>query len=167
MEDFDDLDPDETYSINVEQVIDNRSLMSMTRDLARKLQKESYVTVGEFITMLDDKDLTCLINLIPNDDNVATLGEKSGELMLMSELLALGEGLPSANVEDIMARTSFFTKLLIFESLYRKGLINAYHENWTLDLDINNETILVETIPGVTPSLDDLKRLTGPDKNDQ
>lgn len=164
---MEEFDPDETYSINVEQVIDNRSLMSITRDLAVRLSKEGYITVGDYITTIDDRDLTCLIDLIPNDDNMATLTEKSGELMLISELLALGEGLPSANAEDIMARTSFFTKLLVFESLYRKGIINAYHENWTLDLDINNNSVLVEAIPGVTPSLEDLKKITGPDKDDK
>lgn len=164
---MEEFDPDETYSINVEQVIDNRSLMSITRDLAVRLSKEGYITVGDYITTIDDRDLTCLIDLIPNDDNMATLTEKSGELMLISELLALGEGLPSANAEDIMARTSFFTKLLVFESLYRKGIVNAYHENWTLDLDINNNSVLVEAIPGVTPSLEDLKKITGPDKDDK
>lgn len=164
---MEDFDPDETYSINVQQVIDNKTLLPITRDLAKRISRESYLTVGEYIITMDDVELNYLIDLIPTDDNMATLTEKSGELMLISELLALGEGLPSANAEDIMARTSFFTKLLVFESLYRKGIINAFHENWTLDLDINNETILVEAIPGITPSLEDLKRLTGPDKDDK
>lgn len=164
---MEDFDPDETYSINVQQVIDNKTLLPITRDLAKRISRESYLTVGEYIITMDDVELNYLIDLIPTDDNMATLTEKSGELMLISELLALGEGLPSANAEDIMARTSFFTKLLVFESLYRKGIINAFHENWTLDLDINNETILVEAIPGITPSLEDLKKLTGPDKDDK
>lgn len=164
---MEEFDPDETYSINVQQVIDNKTLLPITRDLAKRISKECYLTVGEYIITMDDVELNYLIDLIPTDDNMATLTEKSGELMLISELLALGEGLPSANAEDIMARTSFFTKLLVFESLYRKGIINAFHENWTLDLDINNETILVEAIPGITPSLEDLKKLTGPDKDDK
>lgn len=164
---MEEFDPDETYSINVQQVIDNKTLLPITRDLAKRISKECYLTVGEYIITMDDVELNYLIDLIPTDDNMATLTEKSGELMLISELLALGEGLPSANAEDIMARTSFFTKLLVFESLYRKGIVNAFHENWTLDLDINNETILVEAIPGITPSLEDLKKLTGPDKDDK
>lgn len=164
---MEEFDPDETYSINVQQVIDNKTLLPITRDLAKRISRECYLTVGDYINTMDDVELNYLIDLIPSDDNMATLTEKSGELMLISELLALGEGLPSANAEDIMARTSFFTKLLVFESLYRKGIINAYHENWTLDLDINNNSVLVEAIPGITPTLQDLKKLTGPDKDDK
>lgn len=164
---MDEFDPDETYSINVQQVIDNTTLLPITRDLAKRISKECYLTVGDYITRMDDIELNYLIELIPTDDNMATLTDESSELMLISELLALGEGLPSANAEDIMARTSFFTRLLVFESLYRKGIINAYHENWTLDLDINNNSVLVEAIPGVTPTLEDLKKITGPKKDDQ
>ena len=164
---IDEFDPDETYSINVQQVIDNKTLMPITRRLAKRISNDNYLTVGDYIISMEDEDLDYLIDLIPDDDNVAAANDQSSELMLISELLALGEGLPSANAEEIMARTSFFTRLLVFESLYRKGIINAHHENWTLDLDINNNSVLVEAIPGVTPTLEDLKKITGPKKDDQ
>lgn len=159
---MEDFDPDETYSINVQQVIDNKTLLPITRKLAKRINKENYLTVGDFIISMEDEDLEYLIDLIPNEDNEEALTKECTELMLISELLALGEGLPASDVKNIMERTSFFTKLLVFESIYRKGIINAYHENWTLDLDANSDIIIVEAIPGVTPTLEDLNKRIGP-----
>jgi hypothetical protein len=162
---MEDFDPDEIFSINVQQIIDNKALLPITRKLAKRISKENYLTVGDYIISIEDEDLEYLIDLIPNEDNVETLTKECTELMLITELLALAEGLPAANAKNIMERTSFFTKLLVFESIYRKGIINAYHENWTLDLDINSDIIIVEAIPGVTPTLEDLNKRIGPESD--
>lgn len=160
---MEDFDPDETFTISVQQIIENKTLLPITRKLAKRISKENYLTVGDYIISIEDEDLEYLIDLIPNENNVETLTKECTELMLISELLALAEGLPAANVKNIMERTSFFTKLLVFESIYRKGIINAYHENWTLDLDANSDIIIVEAIPGITPTLEDLNKRIGPE----
>jgi hypothetical protein len=166
---MDEFDADEVYTIRVDEIIDNKKLLPITRRLAKKIASHGYITVGEFILVMEDEELEHLIEFIPsaNEEAPESYDSVSSELMLLSELLALGEGLPSANVADIITRTSFFAKLLIFESLYRKGIINAFHENWTLDLDINNDSILVECIPGITPTADEIKRLMGPKADGQ
>lgn len=164
---MEEFNPDETFSVNIHEIANTKRLMNITTQLAKRIIDQGYITVGDAISSISDRDLDKLITLIPTDDNMDTLTEQSGELMLISELLAFAEGLPSSNAEDIMTRTSLLTKLLMFESLYRKGIILAYHSNWTLDLDINNDSILVEAIPGITPTSDDFKKLIGPNKNDK
>lgn len=170
MDDF-EYDPEETFAVNVEEVIANKALMPITRKLAKKIQLDGYVTVGDFIIQVGDEELEDLVALATdalNDDHeLYDIKEGTKEFILLSMLIALGEGLDDANSENILARATFFSRLIVFESLYRKGFINAYHENWTLDLDINNDDVLVEAIPGVTPTSEEFRKMMGYDPDDQ
>lgn len=171
MDDF-EYDPEETYAVNLDEIIANKSLMPMTRRLAKKIKTDEYITVGDFIVQVGDEELEDLVVLATdalneNEYNDYEVSDGTKEFILLSMLIALGEGLESANSESIFARASFLSRLIVFESLYRKGFINAYHENWTLDLDINNDDVLVEAIPGVTPTSEEFRKMMGYDPDDQ
>jgi hypothetical protein len=81
-----------------------------------------------------------LINKIEEQDN----GEHDyKDLILMSEMLAEGEGCEPAQDDDVfITRMEQFVMLLTIESLHRKGLVKAFSENYSFHEDMMDKVIV-------------------------
>ena len=111
--------------------------MALTRLLAKRLMENSYITVGDFMLSLSDYDLFALLMLVDKNPNPRMV-----DFILMSEMLAIGEGCePSNNSEGFAKRTGQFTNYIVMESLFRKDLIELEHQNMSFHEDMANKGI--------------------------
>lgn len=129
MEEFDD---DQTFSINFAQVSKEKSLLSITRLLAVNMMANPYITVGEFLKDIGDSDLDTIGDIIDAGEE----HENFSDLMLISEMLAVGEGLPQGTVDVMHSRVNMFLTFITCEMLGRKGLIQVVRENMSFGEDM-------------------------------
>lgn len=111
-----------SYFINVEKIQEYPNILAVTKLLALKMQQNPYMRIGNFLLNLSDQDLKILID-IEEEDNLME------DLLMMSFLLARAEGVENGTTELITKHLNMFQRFVVMESLYRKGLINLYHEN--------------------------------------
>ena len=99
--------------LNLPEIIKDQSFLAITRMLATTLMNESYIVVGDYIQGLSDGDLKILLEEQDRTDTHAY-----DNLMMMSEMLAIGEGCDgSTTVGDFKDRLEQFIVYLIMESL--------------------------------------------------
>ena len=140
----DEFNEDGTFSVNLDNIINSRDTLAITKLTAMEAKHEGYLTVGNYLQKLSDIDLHELLDIAEsakdeNDDRV-------GELLLIAEILAAGEGLEPAELIEITDRMNAFIMLLNIESLHRKKLIKAIHQNMSLGADAGDR-IIAEKIP--------------------
>lgn len=138
MEDFDST---ETFVVNYEKVLTDSSLLGTTRLLAHQAVNSNYITVGNFLKDISTYDLSTLVDIVESGDSHSNFGD----LILLSEMLAAGEGLEPGTLETALSRMSMFFTLIICESLARKGLVKVYHNNMSFGEDMAN-AIIVEKL---------------------
>lgn len=146
----DDSDSEDTYAVNIKAVSEDKKMLPMVRKLAKRIMKDSYCTVGDFLLSLKDREVADIQALSEDMNDL----DSTGHVILLAELLALGEGLPRATQEEIGARADLFVMLVAVDSLHRKGLVKAHHANMTLEIDIENDRPIVEKIPGMDYGFD-------------
>lgn len=134
---MDDFNDDETYQINFSKAAKDKELLSVTRLLASQMMHNPYVTVGDFLKSVSDGDLELMIDII----DVGEEHENFGDMILMSEMLATGEGLPSGTLDEVTTRVNQFLVMLSVESLYRKGLIQVFHQNMSFGDDMGDKIV--------------------------
>ena len=131
MEDFGDT------TINLPLVAKDKNSLAITRMLATTLMNESYIVVGDYIQGLSDGDLKILLEEQDRTDTHAF-----DNLMMMSEMLAIGEGCDgSTTVSDFKDRLEQFIVYLIMESLKRKGLVRVFYENMSFHHDTYDKRV--------------------------
>lgn len=128
------------YTLNYAEIANHKELMAVTRLLAKQLMVNPYLVVGDYIKELADSDLVALMNAEEN--------ETFEDLILISEMLATGEGCEQASVEEFKERTNQLVTLLVIESLGRKGLVRVFHENMSFHEDMKDK-VVVEKIEGL------------------
>ena len=134
----DNFDETKPFAVNYEHVANSPELLRVTRLLASAFMISPYASVGSFFKNISQEDLDSIIEVIeegPDNPNF-------GDVMLISEMLAVGEGLDSGNVEIIENRVNQFLVLLACESLYRKGLVKIYHSNMSFGEDAGDKIIV-------------------------
>jgi predicted secreted protein len=134
------MDEQGTFSINYENIMKANNLLAVTKMLASDMQRNAYMTPGDFMKNLSDGDLHYLVGLCEEEDN-----EHFAELMLMAEMLAQGEGLPRANEEQMMHRVNGMVGFIVCESLARRGMVKIHRENMSFGEDMA-KAVLVERI---------------------
>jgi hypothetical protein len=134
---MDEYDKEETFNVNYEKIINENSLLSITRFLAITLSKNPYLSVGDYMKNMSGGDLKILMNIIDEGEDHPNFSD----LMLIAEMLAVGEGLENGTLEIIHHRTNQLLILLSCESLYRKGLIKIHHENMSFGEDMTDAII--------------------------
>ena len=131
----------EGFHLNYEAIAKNKKALAVTRLLATDLMTNGYINVGNFIREMSDADLKALTHNAEDDAE-----NQYEDLMLVSEMLATGEGCePSQNDGQFESRAHQLITLLILESLHRKGLVKLYHENISFHEDMGDK-LLVEKI---------------------
>ena len=126
---------------------EDKSFLPVTRLLAIDIIKNPYLIVGDFMRELSDNDVELLLDIV--DDHQSPHYE---DLILISEMLALAEGLPNeyANEDELVdtSRTRVATLItyLTMESLARKNLIILHRENMSFGDDMGNK-VVAEKLP--------------------
>lgn len=128
---------DYPFQINYENIIRCDDLMECTRDLARTLKYNPYLSFGDYMNELPTSILDKLLEVADDEEN-----EHFDELVLLSEMLARAEGLDAAqNDEETLTRLKVLMSILAVEGLYRKGMIRAYRENYSFGDDMHNKIV--------------------------
>ena len=132
---FDDTDK---FTLVYENIIKAKDLMPVTRALALDLSNIGYISVGDFLRDMNDNDLVNLLDISENEER-----KEYSEILLISEMLATGEGLsPSDNTQEFSDRMTQLIMLLAIESLHRKGLVKVYRENMSFGADMADKVIV-------------------------
>lgn len=132
------------FVIKFDKVIEDKTLLNTTRLLAVDISKNGYVNIGEFFQNMSNGDLKKYLNMAENWDR-----EDAAEVLLLSEMLAIGEGLDNGFVETapetMQNRVSQLIMYLACESLARQGLVKLYRENMSFGEDMGDK-MLVERL---------------------
>jgi len=88
----DDIYP---FDINYDQIIRASDLMDCTRDLARTIKMNPYISTGDYLMSLPNSILDELLVVADDEEH-----DNFSELPLMSEILARAEGLDAAQDEE-------------------------------------------------------------------
>ena len=136
-----EFDPDQTFYVNYDKIASEKTLLSVTRLLAVEMTKNPYIVVGDFLKQLSNGDLDTLLEII----DVGEDHQNFSDLMLISEMLATGEGLERGTVDVMHQRINQFLVFVSCEALDRKGLVKVHHKNMSFGEDMAN-AIVVEKI---------------------
>jgi hypothetical protein len=135
----------ERYRLNLENIAKETKFLAVTRFLASRLLGNPYMSVEEFLTALTPDDLSLLLDVCEHamslDEDEEHEVTRIDELVLISNMLALGEGLDNADLDTAMNRTNQLSVFLTLESLKRKGLAKLYYENMSFGEDFNDKVI--------------------------
>lgn len=129
---MDNFDPEQTFVVSYDRIVTEKSLLSITRLLASQMMGNPYITVGDFLRDITDHDLDML-------NQVIDFGEEHtnfGDLILLSEMLATGEGLEHGTVDVATERVNQFMVFIGCESLARKGMIKLHRQNMSFGEDM-------------------------------
>jgi len=135
-DDYEDEDI-QGFHVNYESIVKEKSLLSVTRLLAADLLKTSYMSIGDFFKNVSDADIQQLVSIIDKGEQ----HENFGDLMLISMMLAAAEGCEGSNIDEYTDNVNIFSNFVIFESLYRKGLIKVHRENMSFGQDYRHAII--------------------------
>ncbi len=131
------MEDDQSYHVNYKNIVNEKSLLAMTRLLAIDLTKNPYMTIGDFLKNVSDGDLEELIKIV--DDNEEH--PHFEDLMLISMMLASAEGTEGNTLESVTSNLNMFTTFIVCESLNRKKLVKVFHENMSFGEDMKNKII--------------------------
>ena len=130
----DDIYP---FNINYENIIRAGDLMECTRDLARTIKLNPYISAGDYLMSLPNSILDELLVVADDEEH-----DSFAELPLISEILARAEGLDAAqDEEESLKRLKMLIALIAVEGLGRKGLIKVYRENYSFGEDMGNKPV--------------------------
>jgi hypothetical protein len=127
-----------SFNIRYDNVMKHKDFLSITRILAMDLSASGYMRPGDFLKKLTDSDVDELLRIAEDEEN-----PRLEEILLISEMLATGEGLEqSKNADGVKHRMNAFCSFLAIEGLSRKGLVKVYHENISFGEDFGNKLIV-------------------------
>lgn len=139
----------ESYTIDYDKIAGSKRFLAVTRLTAAQFRDNPYATVGDFFVNLSDQDLETLVEVceefhVKQDEKPNEFVDVPHfeEVMLLGEMLAAGEGVLDRTANDVYGRTNHMMSLLAIESLHRKGLVKAHHENFSFGLDAGKKIIV-------------------------
>jgi hypothetical protein len=142
-DEVEDLNPG--FTINYDMVISCKECLNVTRVLAADLKTNPYTTVGQWLKKISLPDLKILKNIIDENTelnhNTEITNPALADIVLIAEMLARAEGIISNNDDELMEKIDQFMMMITIESLYRRGLVKVYHENWSFGKDAGKRII--------------------------
>lgn len=133
----------EYYTVNIDRVIADKSMLSVTRMLAVDLQQHPYLSVGDFLKGLSDGDLDTLLQVCDDEES-----PHFPELIVISSMLAQAEGIADEAIDEkefikvLQKRIGALIGFIAIESLYRRGLVELYRENFSFGEDMQDKLIV-------------------------
>lgn len=137
---MEDNEFDETFenmTVDYNRIAQSSTMLAVTRLLAMSMLNDSYITVGKFLAELSDQDLVLLQEISEDDTH-----PHFEEIVLISLMLAAGEGIDGMALDDVTKRVNLFTTLLVIESLHRRKLVIFHRENASLGDDAGSKVIV-------------------------
>ena len=135
------------YSVNFENVVNNKQYTSATRLLCYEIMNKGYVSIGDFFKNMSQDDLDKYLE-ITEDSN----SDEFEEVVLLTGILATAEGVhvdmnPESDkaAEELTAKCNQLIMLFNLESLARKGMVKLYYENISFGEDMGDK-LLVEKL---------------------
>jgi len=135
--DFENSHPD------MEKIIQTESLLPITKSVAKMIMKSQCLSLGKFFKTLSDENLQILSKILGDGDDESNDG--IDDIILMTEMLAHAEGVPTTSIEEITENVNYFGACVTCVSLARKGLVHVYYNNMSFGKD-QGDKILVERI---------------------
>jgi hypothetical protein len=130
------MDDNKPLQLNFDKIAVHKDFLSITRMLAIDMMKNPYITPSDFLKSLSNEELQTLMEISDDDEH-----ERMDEIMLISEMLATGEGLQAATLEIATERVNQFCIFLVLESLSRKNLVKLHYENMSFGEDYKDKII--------------------------
>lgn len=131
----------ETFTLNIANCIQDKSLPAVLRLLLTELRDNGYVNTGQFFQTISVPDLdmlSVLADYTQEDEEITEEESTMGfeHLALLGMALCVGEGIEMSaqSAADVLKLTITF---IAIEGLHRKGLVEAMHENWSMDVGSN------------------------------
>lgn len=133
------------FSVNYDQVIASDVHSSIVKMLALQIKQNSYLTVGDFFRNLSKSDLEYLVNAIEEanemDEEEYMESDKVDDLLLLTMMLSQAEGGEEDGIDDLHNKMNCFCMLTVTTSLHRKGLVDVFYENFSLQQDAGSNII--------------------------
>lgn len=129
-----------TY-LDLPKIVAAEDLPDCIRKLASDMIRYQYVSSGDYFASLDDVEVFELANAVENINSKNlrqfTITSEQAQkdlynISLLSILLACGEGESELKPERIPDYMAALFALIMVESLYRNGSINAYREHYSV-----------------------------------
>lgn len=136
----------QNFNVVYSRVLEDTKHHAVTRKLATFLSVNEYITVGEFIRQLSDRELSDLLYISEffGEDVEDDSDEPSyvDDFILIAAMLSEAEGSGiKLNEESAPGLVSMLTSFLIIESLDRKGMAKAIHKNMSFGEDMMDAVI--------------------------
>ena len=126
-------------SVNYEKVANSCEYSPIIRMTALQLQKNPYMTVGDFFQQLGNNDIYELSKMV---DKVHSNEIAAQQLLLLSEMLSRAEGTESGTVDGCAKNLSTLCTFIICVSLARKGMVRVFYENLSFGEDMAARVIV-------------------------
>lgn len=120
------------HGINYQSIIESESFGAMTKACAQKIQKHTYLSVGDYFKSLTIDELQCLLIM---NELALTQTKAFDDVIAIVEMLANAEGCPTRKNEEVRSNFLFFISLCEVVSMDRKGLVEVLYENLTFGID--------------------------------
>lgn len=124
------------YTVNFNRIANNTDSSSVVRRTAAQiLLNGGYMNLGDWLKSLSNIELLDLCNMaevVMEDDNVHAPGtpgfQAVAEFVILGTMLTAAEGDSDLTDETIEKHSKAIMMLVVTEGLYRKGLIELYHD---------------------------------------
>jgi hypothetical protein len=149
MDEFEFQGTDE-FSINYKEVAEATDLIAPIRLLAIDLQKNPYLSLGDWFMSLSSGAFNEINELVElnheiEDEEDQTKMEVIEQLGLLTMMLARAEGIEGNTMEEFSEQINVFCNTVTCVSLARKGVVKVYYENLSLGKDMS-EKVIVEKL---------------------
>jgi hypothetical protein len=141
------MKPEDTFTLNIDRCIADKSNPAVIRELFKQLRDDGYINVGKYFAEMSDIDLDMLTE-IADHTHPDAVGESTPEqitqsmetMALMGMALTVGEGgvLSESACEQGLKLTITY---IAIESLYRRGIVNVFRENWSMTEEGNKPIV--------------------------
>lgn len=134
---------DNGYNINYRNVAEANWILPTIRLLAIDMQKNPYVTLGDWFRGLADSSIYELQELAETCYEDPENADALEQLMLLTMMLASAEGTcDMQDMEKNRTQLGMLMSLITIVSLERKGHVRVFYENLSLGTDMRDAVIV-------------------------
>jgi hypothetical protein len=128
---------EDEMELNYKEIAAHPDLIPTIRLFAIDLQRQPYISPGDWFQSLSDKSLDELLDLVDEESE-----ESLSQQLLLTQMLARAEGVITNDMEQIRRQLGMFQMLVAGTGLGRKQMVKVYYENMSFGEDMIDKTIL-------------------------
>ncbi len=129
------------FAINLAEVAKYEELPAVTRNLAKRLMKDNYMTIGQWLGSISNDDLETLLEIVEVTPDDAAYDDACEAIVLMTLMLARSEAVFPESMADVSSYTGAFKMMVAGTSLARKGLVECFYQNMSFGQDYGNKVV--------------------------